>query len=147
MTFQEKFFLYYILLTNQISLSVCFYFLRYYTIYILWLFISHFASSEILKLTLAPLSSCFPTLPKIGCELYFSGLLQKMLFTRKWGGGMESFRLGTISSIVICWSWLFFPVWQFSLLSLLPSFFWVYHPPKGKMWQVSCCHRFVKDSI
>ena len=39
--FPEKYFACYILLTDQISLSDCFYFLRYWAICVLQMFVSH----------------------------------------------------------------------------------------------------------
>ena len=51
-----------VLLTNQISLSDCLYFLTCWAV--LWLFVSQFVTSWILKLTLAFLSWHFPTWPK-----------------------------------------------------------------------------------
>ena len=55
----------YILLTDQISLSDFLSFLKYSAIYVLQLFAVHSATSQILKLNLAFLSSRFPTWPKI----------------------------------------------------------------------------------
>ena len=52
MIFQEKCFSCYILLSDQISLSDCLYFLRYLAIYVLELFVSQVVRSQILKLTL-----------------------------------------------------------------------------------------------
>ena len=43
--FREKYFSCYILLTDQISLCDCLYFLRYWVIYLLWLFVSQFMTS------------------------------------------------------------------------------------------------------
>ena len=61
MSFQQKCFSCYILLTEQISLSNYVYFLRYWTIYVLQLFVSQGVTSKILKLTLSFESSCFYT--------------------------------------------------------------------------------------
>ena len=53
MIFQEKCFSCCVLLTDQISLSDCFYFLRYWAICVLHLFVSEIVVSKILKLTLS----------------------------------------------------------------------------------------------
>ena len=65
MVFQEKCFSYYILLTDQISLSDCLYFSRYSAICVFQLFVNQAMTSQNLKLTLSILSSCFATWPKI----------------------------------------------------------------------------------
>ena len=59
MTFQQKCSSCYILLTDQISLPGSLYFLRYWSIYILQLFVDQAVTSWILKLTLSFKSSCF----------------------------------------------------------------------------------------
>ena len=59
-----KYFSRYILLHDQISLSQCFYLLRSWAIFPLLLIVSRVLTSWILKLTLAFLSSHFPTWPK-----------------------------------------------------------------------------------
>ena len=51
--FQEKCSSYYILLTNQISLSDCLYFLSYWAICVLKMFVNQAVTSYILKLTLS----------------------------------------------------------------------------------------------
>ena len=51
MIFEEKSFLYYALLTDQISMSDCLYSLRYWAICVLQLFFSHVVLQKILKLT------------------------------------------------------------------------------------------------
>ena len=51
--FQEKYFSCYILLTDQISLPTCLYFLRYWSIYVLQLFVNQVVTSRILKLSLS----------------------------------------------------------------------------------------------
>ena len=61
MIFQQKCFSCYILLTEQISLSNYVYFLRYWTIYVLQLFVNQGVASKILTLTLYFESSCFYT--------------------------------------------------------------------------------------
>ena len=43
----------YILLTDQISLAGCLYFLRYWAVYVLQLFVNQVVTSWILKLTLS----------------------------------------------------------------------------------------------
>ena len=53
MIFQQKYSSCYILLTEQISLPGCLYFLRYWTIFVLQLFIIEVVTSWILKLTLS----------------------------------------------------------------------------------------------
>ena len=50
--YSRKCFTCYILLTHQISLPDCFYFLRYWSICVLQLFVNQFVTSQILKLTL-----------------------------------------------------------------------------------------------
>ena len=64
MTFQEKYFSCYILLTAQMLLSDCFYFSKYWAIFVLRLFTNQALASSNLKLTLSFLSSRFPTSPK-----------------------------------------------------------------------------------
>ena len=61
MIFQQKCSSYYILLTDQISLSSCFYFLslRYWAISVLQLFVNQVVTSWILELTLSFQSSRF----------------------------------------------------------------------------------------
>ena len=54
MTFQEKCFSCYNLLTDQISLSDCLYFLKYWAICVLRLFVNQAVTSQILKLTSSP---------------------------------------------------------------------------------------------
>ena len=61
MVFQEKCFSFYILLTDQISLSDYLSFLRYWAKCVLQLFVNQVVTSLILKLTVVFLSSCFPT--------------------------------------------------------------------------------------
>ena len=58
-TFKEKYFSCYILLTDHVLLSGCFYFLRYWAICVLQLFVDQFMTSWILKLTLSFWSSRF----------------------------------------------------------------------------------------
>ena len=53
MIVQQKCSLYYILLIDQISLSGCLYFLRYWAICVLQLFVNQVVTSWILKLTLS----------------------------------------------------------------------------------------------
>ena len=62
--FSRKCFSCYSLLTDQISLSDCLYFSRYWAIYVLQLFVNHPLTSQNLKLTLSFLSSRFATWPK-----------------------------------------------------------------------------------
>ena len=50
---QEKCFTCYILLTDQISLPDCLYFLRYWSICVVQLFVNQFMTSQILKLILS----------------------------------------------------------------------------------------------
>ena len=57
--FQEKYFLCYILLTDQIYLSDCLYFLKYWAICVSQLFVNRAVTSWNLKLTLSFLSSHF----------------------------------------------------------------------------------------
>ena len=52
MIFEEKYFSFYILVTDQISLHDCLYFVRYWAISVLQLFINHVMTSYILELTL-----------------------------------------------------------------------------------------------
>ena len=52
MIFQEKCFPYYILITDQMSLSDCLYFLRFWAICVLQLLVNQDVTSQILKLTL-----------------------------------------------------------------------------------------------
>ena len=59
--FSEQRFSCYILLTDQISLSDCLYFLRYWAICVLRLFVNQAVTSQNLKLTLSFLSSRFAT--------------------------------------------------------------------------------------
>ena len=58
--FQEKCFSCYILLTDQISLSDCLYFLRYWAICVLQWFVNQVVTSQILKLTLGLKGFQFP---------------------------------------------------------------------------------------
>ena len=51
--FKEKYFSFYIIWTDQVSLSGCLYFVRYWTIYELHLFVNQVVTSWILKLTLS----------------------------------------------------------------------------------------------
>ena len=53
MIFEEKYFPCYILLLDQVSLSGCFYFVRYWAIYVLYLFVSQAVTSKILILILS----------------------------------------------------------------------------------------------
>ena len=62
--FSRKCFPCYILLTEQMVLSDCLYFLRYWTICVLQLFANQAVTSKNLKLTLYFLSSRFVTRPK-----------------------------------------------------------------------------------
>ena len=50
MIFQERCFSYYILLTDQTSLSDCFYFLRYWGICVLQLFVSQISATKYFKI-------------------------------------------------------------------------------------------------
>ena len=61
MIFDEKYFPRYLLLTHQIPLPLCLYFLRYWTIRVLETIVVYFVTSEILKLIIAFLSSRFST--------------------------------------------------------------------------------------
>ena len=58
--FSRKMFCY-ILLTDQISLSDCLYFWRYWTTYVLWLFVNQAVTPKHLKLILSFYSSRFDT--------------------------------------------------------------------------------------
>ena len=60
MIFQEKYYLCYILLTDQVTLCGCLCFLKYWAMCVLHLFVSQSVTSLILKLTFACLSSRFP---------------------------------------------------------------------------------------
>ena len=59
--FSRKILLMYILLTDQISLSDCLYFSKYWAIYVLRFFVNHGVTSQNLKLTLSFLPSRFAT--------------------------------------------------------------------------------------
>ena len=61
MIFQERYFSCYVLLTDEILLLGCLYFLRYWAICVLQFFVVPSVMPKILKLTIAFLSSCFPT--------------------------------------------------------------------------------------
>ena len=63
-TFRQKYFSRYILLTDQISLSDCLYFLRCWVICVLQLIDVHSVTSKFLKLTIAFLSNHFSIQPK-----------------------------------------------------------------------------------
>ena len=64
MIFQEKCFSCYILLTDQISLFDCLYFLRYWAICVIRLFVNQAVTLRNLKSTLSFYSSRFATWPK-----------------------------------------------------------------------------------
>ena len=59
--FQESYFSFCILFTDQVSLSDCLYFLRYYKIFILQLFVNQAVKSRNLKLKLSFYLSRFAT--------------------------------------------------------------------------------------
>ena len=64
MIFQEIYFSNYIMLTVQMSLPNCLYFLRYWSTCVLQMFVNQVVTSQMLILTLSFKSSRFPTRPK-----------------------------------------------------------------------------------
>ena len=62
--FSKKWFSCYILLTDQISLSDCLYYLKYWSICVFRLFVNQVVTLQVLKLALSFWSICFYTWPK-----------------------------------------------------------------------------------